>query len=73
MPSEHILVASPKLGDVVTFSYESNIRRDIPVHPKIYRIRTDISWEEVMYNSLQDNKYLNSKLVILVERIWELP
>jgi len=40
----------PKIGNVVTFTYENFSRRSIPVSPKIDRIRTDVSWEQVIYN-----------------------
>jgi hypothetical protein len=46
---------------VVTFSYESNARRDVPISPKIYRIRTDLSWREVVENAAAEKKFLNGK------------
>jgi len=47
---------SPPLavGDVVTFSYESYSRREVPLNPKIQRVRTDLSWEEVLQNEAQE-------------------
>lgn len=49
VPSENVRVfAKPIRGDVVTFNYESYSRRSVPVNPKIYRIRTDMSWEDVL-------------------------
>eukprot|EP00026_Physarum_polycephalum_P000547 Phypoly_transcript_00548.p1 GENE.Phypoly_transcript_00548~~Phypoly_transcript_00548.p1 ORF type:complete len:911 (+),score=120.65 Phypoly_transcript_00548:114-2846(+) len=44
----------PAKGDVVTFGYESNSRGAIPVNATILRIRTDVSWEEVVYNFTRD-------------------
>lgn len=39
---------TPKVGEIVTFSYEKNIRRDSPVNPRIYRIRNDLSWDDIV-------------------------
>ena len=49
----------PSVGDVVSFSFEIYARRDVPARPTIYRIRTDVSWEDVVHNFHQENKYLN--------------
>ena len=54
MPFHEIQTTTPKIGDVVTFAYEKNSRRDIPVRPKIIRIRTDISWEDILRNTLTE-------------------
>ena len=40
----------PKKGDVVTFSYDSYTVRSVPLNPRIYRIRGDMTWEEAIYN-----------------------
>jgi hypothetical protein len=44
----------PKVGDIVTFSYEDFSRKASPVSPNIYRIRTDISWKDVVRNSEEE-------------------
>eukprot|EP00026_Physarum_polycephalum_P000469 Phypoly_transcript_00470.p1 GENE.Phypoly_transcript_00470~~Phypoly_transcript_00470.p1 ORF type:complete len:781 (-),score=102.87 Phypoly_transcript_00470:244-2586(-) len=36
-----------KVGDVVTFSYENVNQKDIPLDPKIIRVRHDVAWKEV--------------------------
>jgi hypothetical protein len=59
VPAHDVLIPPPAIGDVVTFSYESHARRDLPVNPKIFRIRTDVTWEEVVYNSSLERQYLN--------------
>lgn len=38
----------PKEGDVVTFTYQSYSRYSVPIQPKIYRIREDVAWEDVV-------------------------
>ena len=38
----------PKKGEVVTFSYENYSRRELPVNPKLLRVRKDVSWEEIL-------------------------
>lgn len=45
----------PKEGQVVTFEYEQNLRHEIPVNPIITKIRSDLSWDNVMQDFLQDN------------------
>lgn len=42
-------------GDVVTFAYDDYSRRSLPVNPKVYRIRDDLSWEEVLENYAAEN------------------
>ena len=38
----------PKRGDVVSFLYDNYSKKSIPVNPRIYRVRPDLSWEEVL-------------------------
>jgi hypothetical protein len=59
VPAENVFVPTLGIGDIVSFSYECHARRDIPVNPKIYRIRTDVSWEEVVCNSAKEKTFLN--------------
>lgn len=40
-----------KRGDVVTFTYDSLYRGSTPVNPTIYRIRTDLSWREILFEA----------------------
>jgi hypothetical protein len=52
VPNANIFTSSiPRVGDVVSFSYERHARKDGPYNPKIVRIRTDILWEDVVLNS----------------------
>ena len=41
----------PKRGDIVTFTYQNVTQRSIPSSPKIIRIRTDVTWEQVLRNA----------------------
>lgn len=57
----------PKRGDVVTFSYSGFSRSSIPIQPKIFRIREDITWEDVLFNYANDvaqAQYLNGNFII---------
>jgi hypothetical protein len=47
---------------VVTFSYEAHVRTEVPSSPKIVRIRTDISWKEVIANSKDENRFFQQQL-----------
>lgn len=57
-----------KRGDVVTVSYDRYARNAIPVNPKVYRIRSDITWEFVLQGhskQLPKAQYLNGTLTSL--------
>ena len=59
VPAQNVHVAA-QLGDVVTFSYESNSRRDAPVNPVVYRIRTDLDWDDLVLNYAKEKRHLSS-------------
>ena len=54
----HKVLINTQVGEVVSFSYESYLLHALPVHPKIYRVRHDISWEDVLNSFHADQKYL---------------
>jgi hypothetical protein len=58
VPSQNVQIPSPSIGDVVTFYCESYVRRDVPMNPKVVRIRTDVSWEDVVLNYFKQKKYI---------------
>jgi hypothetical protein len=43
----------------VTFAYESKARLELPVNPKITRIRTDVAWEDVLLSNITEQKYID--------------
>eukprot|EP00026_Physarum_polycephalum_P001959 Phypoly_transcript_01963.p1 GENE.Phypoly_transcript_01963~~Phypoly_transcript_01963.p1 ORF type:complete len:985 (-),score=156.37 Phypoly_transcript_01963:23-2977(-) len=45
---------NPKKGDVVTFSFENYSRSVIPVRPKVFRVRTDVFWEDIVRTHIKD-------------------
>ena len=59
---------SLSIGDVVSFSFESSARRELPVNPRIYRIRTDIEWEDVVENVANEQRFLNGIWCVRVAR-----
>lgn len=59
VPPQDVLIPTPTKGEIVTFSYESYARRDLPVNPRIFRIRTDVSWDDVIRNLSNEKKFLN--------------
>ena len=61
VPSCDVQIPVPTIGDVVTFSFDSYARRDLPVNHKIYRVRTDISWDDVQHNYAKEQHYLSGK------------
>jgi hypothetical protein len=56
VPNEDILTSIPRVGDVVSFSYERHARKEEPYNPKIFRIRTDVLWEDLVPNSVHKNE-----------------
>jgi hypothetical protein len=47
------------IGDIVTFSFDNQRRQDLPVCPKIERIRTDLLWDDVVSSFAQEKQYIN--------------
>lgn len=46
MESKYIF---PKIGEVVTFNFDGySLKSGVPINPSISKIRTDISWNEVL-------------------------
>lgn len=61
MPSHSVLISAPKIGDIVSFSYEIHARRDLPVSPKVYRVRTDVTWEDLVLGEFREKKLLTGE------------
>eukprot|EP00026_Physarum_polycephalum_P004745 Phypoly_transcript_04768.p1 GENE.Phypoly_transcript_04768~~Phypoly_transcript_04768.p1 ORF type:complete len:663 (+),score=63.83 Phypoly_transcript_04768:34-2022(+) len=59
VPFESVLTSALSKGDVVTFSCDNNLRLAAPINPKIFRIRTDLLWEDVVH-SFQHDKQIPS-------------
>eukprot|EP00026_Physarum_polycephalum_P001037 Phypoly_transcript_01038.p1 GENE.Phypoly_transcript_01038~~Phypoly_transcript_01038.p1 ORF type:complete len:1240 (+),score=185.34 Phypoly_transcript_01038:28-3720(+) len=59
VPLESVFVPKLAIGDIVTFSYESQIKKYIPVEPKIFRVRTDLSWSSVVHFFGSSDRSLN--------------
>eukprot|EP00026_Physarum_polycephalum_P003078 Phypoly_transcript_03087.p1 GENE.Phypoly_transcript_03087~~Phypoly_transcript_03087.p1 ORF type:complete len:857 (-),score=123.40 Phypoly_transcript_03087:4-2394(-) len=58
VPPENVLISTPETGDVVTFSFDAASRREVPINPKIYRIRTDIGWDEMVHSYFRERQTL---------------
>eukprot|EP00026_Physarum_polycephalum_P001621 Phypoly_transcript_01623.p1 GENE.Phypoly_transcript_01623~~Phypoly_transcript_01623.p1 ORF type:complete len:1048 (-),score=160.89 Phypoly_transcript_01623:116-2998(-) len=58
VPFEQVQIPTPSPGDVVSFSYDMHTRRDLPVNPVIYKLRNDLSWEDVVRNHVQEEKHI---------------
>ena len=52
VPHQDVHISTPQVGKVVSFSYEGNLRRDIPFRPTVFRVRSDLSWDDVIQSSL---------------------
>ena len=56
MPPHKVLISTPRKGDIVTFSFDSFARRDVPVNPTICKVRTDVVWRDLR-NSGENGKH----------------
>lgn len=54
-----------KVGEIVTFTYETSSRRSVPTNPKITRVRSDVSWDDVVINAAKEQKFLKGSLLNL--------
>ena len=59
MPPGDVLIPSPATGEIVSFSFESQARRALPQSPKIFRVRTDLEWADVVRNFGSEQRFLN--------------
>eukprot|EP00026_Physarum_polycephalum_P003961 Phypoly_transcript_03978.p1 GENE.Phypoly_transcript_03978~~Phypoly_transcript_03978.p1 ORF type:complete len:727 (+),score=78.73 Phypoly_transcript_03978:92-2272(+) len=64
VPPQDVPLPSPAIGDVVTFSCDNFSRQELPVSPKIIRIRTDVLWEDVVLNLATEKRQLNSQSLV---------
>jgi len=60
VPIEDVNTNIPSIGDIVTYSFDHQRRRNIPVGPKIERIRTDLLWDDVVSNYHQETLFTNN-------------
>jgi len=58
VPKANVLVPDPKIGEVVSFSFENNTYRDVPLNPEVSRVRFDLLWEDAVQNFFRENKAL---------------
>jgi hypothetical protein len=65
VPPNNNAIPTLKLGDIVSFSSESLARSELPLNPKIFRIRTDVSWVDVLTGYYRELQYLNGIITIL--------
>ena len=49
------------VGAIVSFSFELQARRDTPINPIIFRLRSDLEWEDVIASTLTERKFVNGK------------
>lgn len=55
VPATNVHIPTPSIGEIVTFSFDNKSRHDIPTNPTIYRSRSDVVWDEVVYSFYKDN------------------
>ena len=59
--AEDVQIPAPHVGEIVSYSYEGHNARDLPVSPKIFRIRKDLLWLDVVLNFRRERKFLNGR------------
>ena len=67
VPRDDVHVPRPSLGDIVSFSYDVKTRHDIPTRPSVFRIRTDIEWDDVI-NGARSDRHRSSGKPVRVKR-----
>jgi hypothetical protein len=60
-----VYVTNLAIGDVVTFSSENQAERHVPLHPKIIKLRADVSWKEIVSQFFKDAPSGTSSLYTL--------
>lgn len=65
VPAARVQIPTPQVGEIVTFSYENFVRGRLPVHPTILRVRSDLSWKDVVLNYFHDSKNLSGIIIIV--------
>jgi hypothetical protein len=48
-------IPNPAIGDIVSFSYDNFSRGDLPANPVIYRVRSDLLWDDIMDDGRDGN------------------
>ena len=46
----------------MTFSYDATSRREVPTNPKIFRVRTDIGWDEMVHSYFKERQTLGGMM-----------
>lgn len=59
VPPAQVQVPSLIIGDIITFSFEINSRKELPERPTITRKRNDMDWQQVVATFVRDEKYLH--------------
>jgi hypothetical protein len=62
VPARNVEVNDLEIGNIVTIMFANFEREKIPVNPIITKIRTDISWEDVVGQPSGMNIYLLTSL-----------
>jgi len=60
VPSHNVRIPTPRLGEIVSFSCESNSRAVVPANAEIFRVRPDLSWVDLVRDYQRENKVLPS-------------
>lgn len=61
--NEDFLIPKVKPGDIVTYAFNDYYKKDTPVNVKVYRKRSDLSWEDVINNYEREKRCLNGLLL----------
>jgi hypothetical protein len=61
VPQSNVVISTPSLGDIVTFSYTNRLQNEIIVGPTIIRVRTDLTWEDVVANAQRETRYTEGR------------
>eukprot|EP00026_Physarum_polycephalum_P002023 Phypoly_transcript_02027.p1 GENE.Phypoly_transcript_02027~~Phypoly_transcript_02027.p1 ORF type:complete len:816 (+),score=61.48 Phypoly_transcript_02027:208-2655(+) len=67
--SYNVHIPTPAIGDIVSFSHDSFSRGDLPLNPVIYRVRSDLLWENdnTSVSSMADDYWTPRNMRLFME------
>ena len=61
VPADKVQIPTPKIGQVVTFTYQHRTYTDEPLNPCIAKVRNDVLWDDIV--QFQQTWHFNSNFI----------
>jgi hypothetical protein len=52
-----------KIGDIISYKYSNLTLKNYPINPIIFRIRSDLTWDDVMMNQGTKIRSIDGKII----------